>query len=101
MYTDDVFQTLIGPILIGLSALLLTRYRILEGSCDGNFDSGDCAIYQKAVGAFKYCVFPGIWSLIQGAIGLWATFSQVKLLSTMIIIDSMAAGFHMGAGCVG
>ncbi|KAF2168793.1 hypothetical protein M409DRAFT_20809 [Zasmidium cellare ATCC 36951] len=94
-----VFHIIIGPILIGLAASLLRQYRVLRSSCDGDFESPDCEVYQKAVGAFRYCVFPGIWSIVQGSVGLWATYSQIKLLNTMIIIDSMAAGFHMGAGC--
>lgn len=95
-----ILQIALGPILIAINAVLLVRYMSLQRSCPADSDEDDCEIYRKAVGAFKYCVVPGIIGIVQAVWCLAATFKDPLPLHTVVGADNMAAGFYMGGGCV-
>ena len=93
-------QLLFGLALIAINAILLARYRTLRDDCSPVNMALDCQIYSKAVGAFGYCIFPGVLGILQGVWGMRATFVDPLPLHTVIGLDNIVAGFHMGGGCV-
>lgn len=93
-------QLLLGPALIAVHAVLLARYRSLNDACSSQGTSPDCEVYRKAVGAFGYCVFPGVLGTLQSIWGMRATYVNPLPLHTVVGLDNLVAGFYMGGGCV-
>ncbi|KAK3072192.1 hypothetical protein LTR53_007263 [Teratosphaeriaceae sp. CCFEE 6253] len=89
-------QILLGPVLLALTATLLSRYTTLHSQCDSD---GECRLYRHAVGTFQYCVFPCLLVMVEGGVGLLETFTPAVHRLVPVVLDSMAGGFFMGAGC--
>lgn len=95
-------QMLLGPTVIALSVILLLRFTSLSNDCNNGIDDAgpNCLSYLHAVGALKFCVVPGVFGVIEGVVGMTATYSTSIPLWLPILVDNFTGGFYMGGGCV-
>ncbi len=74
-------QVTLGLNILILSASLLTRWSSLQSHC---LDAEDCSKLASGVGGLKYCVFVGVWVLLDAAI--YAINTHVTAVP-MVMID--------------
>jgi len=89
----------LSPFLLALSVVLLRHYAALHEQCT---DKQDCKFTRHARGTFGFCIGPAIFGLIEGGVGLFATFTTSVAVPPIltVVLDNVAGGFFMSGGTV-